>query len=90
MSRYLHDAVFFSVPARAAYFVVALLTVAVGHIWVYWHAIETVMDLAAPAMFLFLAFAQRRDDAFVKLSLASFVVLVVAMLAAAKWMTIPA
>lgn len=90
MSRYLHEAAFFSTPARAAYFVIALLTVAVGNIWVYWHPIETVMDLAAPAMFVFLAFAQRRDDAFVKLSLASAVVLAGAMLAAAKWMTIPA
>jgi len=80
---------FFSPLARVGYLVVTLLIVAVGHIWVYWHPIETVMDVAAPFTTLFLVFARHRTDVFVKLSLASTVVLVAAMLATAKWMTIP-
>jgi hypothetical protein len=80
----------FSPLARAGYFITTLALVAVGRIWVYWHPIETVMDVAAPLTTLFLVFARDRGDVFVKLSLASCVVLVAAMLAAAKWMTIPA
>lgn len=80
----------FSPLARVGYLVATLLLVAVGHLWVYWHPIETVMDVAAPFTTLFLVLARHRSDVFVKLSLASCVVLVAAMLAAAKWMTITA
>ena len=89
MSDVVHDPLF-SLLARLGYFIATLALVAVGHIWVYWHPIETVMDVAAPLTTLLLVCARHRGDVVVKLSLASFVMLVGAMLAAAKWMTISA
>ena len=90
MSQQVQDRFLLAPLTRIAYLATALVTVAVGQIWVYWHPIELVMDIAAPCMFLFLALARCWRDVFVKLSVASAIVLVVAMLAAAKWMTIPA
>ncbi|PZQ26078.1 hypothetical protein [Pseudoxanthomonas japonensis] len=89
MSHALRDPLF-SPLARMGYLMAALALVAVGHIWVYWHPIEVVMDVAAPSTLLFLAFARHRHDIFVKLGLASLVLLVAAMLAAIVWMKIPA
>ena len=79
---------YFGPLARVLYFAIAGALVVVGRIWVYVHPLEFAMDVLAPMAAVFLGFARRHDDTFVKLSLAATGALVLVMIAAAEWLKV--
>ena len=88
MSQQSSDSLYFGPLARVLYFVIAVTMVVVGRVWVYVHPLELAMDVLAPMAAIFLVFARRRDDTFVKLSLAATGALMLVMIAAAEWLKV--